>query len=66
MPETIASLYVVAVLFAFLVLILWILMPFAVFGIKGKLDELITVEKRQLEHLMRISDSLALKEEGQQ
>lgn len=62
MSETLASLYVFFVLLGILIAILWVLMPFAVFGIKGKLDELITLEKRQLEHLRQISDLEAKRE----
>jgi fumarate reductase subunit D len=40
-----AGAYLIAVLFAFVVLVLWILLPFAVFGTKDKLNQLISETK---------------------
>ena len=53
-PETMASVVVFAWLLAALVVLLWILLPFAVFGIKRRLDTLIELERTQLENLRRI------------
>lgn len=39
------TLVIIGVLFAVLVAILWVLLPFAVFGIKGRLDTLIELQR---------------------
>lgn len=40
--------------FVVILAVLWLLLPFAVFGIKSKLDELVNLEKLQLENLRRM------------
>lgn len=42
------DLYPILFLLAAIVAILWVLLPFAVFGIKGKLDRLIRVQEQLL------------------
>lgn len=42
------DLYPILFLLAIIVAILWVLLPFAVFGIKGKLDRLIRVQEQLL------------------
>jgi hypothetical protein len=49
--DVVASLTVFAALVGVLIAILWLLLPFAVFGIKGKIDELLDIERKQLENL---------------
>ena len=39
--ETLAGLYVVLSIFLVVMAVIWFFLPFAVFGIKGKLDELL-------------------------
>lgn len=51
MSETIALLYMAAIFVAIVIAILWVLLPFAVFGIKDRLDTLLEVERKQLEEL---------------
>lgn len=38
-------------LFALVIIVLWILLPLAVFGIKKRIDELLVVQRQQLENL---------------
>lgn len=45
-------------LFLFLLAILWILMPFAIFGTKDRLDILIAEAKKQNELLSELRDIL--------
>lgn len=63
MPETLASLYVFFFLLGIVIAILWVMMPFAVFGIKKRIDTLIGIERRQLEHLRELSE-IEMKREG--
>ena len=61
--QTMGVLYVALIVFAFILAILWTLLPFAVFGIKAKLDEAITelkalhetMRNRNLDELVRAS-----------
>lgn len=52
MAETFGIFYVVIVLVVLFAAILWILLPFAVFGIKPKLDAMLT-EARQMNALLK-------------
>lgn len=47
-PDTIIT---VAIIFLVVLCILWFLLPFAVFGIKDKLDILIQQNKKLIEHI---------------
>lgn len=54
--EGLVGLSVVFVLFGVLMAILWIILPFAVFGIKPKLDALLTDLRQTNVHLKSMSD----------
>ena len=54
MNDTINVLYGLAGIFLLLLVILWISLPFAVFGTKEKLDELIKETKSTNEHLEKL------------
>ena len=45
-------------LFALLVMILWVLLPFAVFGIKKRLDEIIVLSRNTNKQLSKLNDQL--------
>lgn len=47
--EALGSVYLVVALFLFAVAVLWFFMPFAVFGTKDKLDQLIAETKANTE-----------------
>ncbi|MBN50058.1 MAG: hypothetical protein CMN85_10990 [Spongiibacteraceae bacterium] len=54
MTNAIEGMNIIAVLFIFALVILWALLPFAVFGIKGRLDQMLEQSNRlsrQLEQL---------------
>ncbi|MEA3641864.1 MAG: hypothetical protein VBE63_18285 [Lamprobacter sp.] len=57
-PEILALLYIAAVIGALIIAILWFLMPLAVFGIKRRLDELLRLERLQLENLRLLRQHL--------
>ena len=55
MEQTLGGMYILVVLFLIVLAILWFILPFAIFGTKGKLDELIRETRRtnsQLEKLL--------------
>lgn len=49
---------VVVTIFLFILAILWFLLPFAIFGIKDKLSELIYESQRTNEQLAALKDQL--------
>jgi hypothetical protein len=49
-----AELMVLAYLFAIVLLVLWCVLPFAVFGIKGRLDKLLEEQRRTNELLAQL------------
>lgn len=53
--EALGGLYAVVVLFLVVLAILWVIMPFAIFGTKGKLDELIREAKKTNQLLQGLS-----------
>lgn len=62
MAETLGGLYLVVVLFLFFLAVLWFFLPFAVFGTKDKLSELIAETKKTNEQLSDLmSEIKALK-----
>ena len=46
MGETLGGLYFVVVVFIFVLAVLWFFLPFAIFGTKDKLSELIAETKK--------------------
>lgn len=46
MDTALIGIYVLVVIFGVITVILWFILPFAVFGIKDKMDELIAEQKR--------------------
>jgi hypothetical protein len=55
---------IVIILFLFVLLILWFLLPFAVFGIKGRLDQLIDQNKQILYLLKSNNTGVTSKEDN--
>ena len=56
MEQTLGGMYILVVLFLVVLAILWFILPFAIFGTKSKLDELIREMRRtntQLEKLRK-------------
>lgn len=53
-PDLTASLFLLILLFFIALSILWIILPFAVFGIKKKLDEIIKDRQKTVIHLGRL------------
>lgn len=53
----------VVVVFLIILGILWLLLPFAVFGTKRKIDQMLRVQNKMLESLKRL-ETLALKMSG--
>lgn len=49
-----ASLVFAAVIFGLIVSVLWVVLPFAVFGIKKRLDRIIDLQEEQIEVLRSI------------
>jgi hypothetical protein len=45
----------IVIVFGFVLLILWTLLPFAIFGIKGKLDQIISGNKEIRDQLARLN-----------
>ena len=60
MNETINILYVLGGLFLLLLVILWISLPFAVFGTKEKLDELIRETKSTNDQLEKLRSLIVM------
>lgn len=56
--NTIGWLYFVAIIFLFVLVVLWFLMPFAVFGTKPKLDVLIAEQRETNAKLAAIAELL--------
>lgn len=54
-----STLGLVILVFALVLLILWTLLPFAIFGIKGKLDELISINRKIHQQLSTLSSDLS-------
>ena len=48
-----------AVIFLVVLGILWFVLPFAVFGLKGRLDALIALQRQQNEHVVSLRAELA-------
>lgn len=48
-----------AVLFLVVLAVLWFVLPFAVFGIKGRLDSLITLQRQHNDHVASLRVDLA-------
>lgn len=57
--EALGGFYLIVVLFLFVLAILWFLLPFAIFGTKDKLSELITENKKTNEQLAALRSELA-------
>ncbi len=57
--EALGGLYLIVVLFLFVLAILWFLLPFAIFGTKDKLSELIAETKKTNEQLSAVRSELA-------
>jgi hypothetical protein len=49
----------IGILVTIVLIVLWTLLPFAVFGIKGKLDELISLQRETAEQLNRLNGSIS-------
>lgn len=52
-PEITVFLIIEAVVFGFVLAVLWTLLPFAVFGIKKRLDRLVALQIKQLEEMRK-------------
>lgn len=57
--EALGGLYLIVALFLFVLAILWFLLPFAIFGTKDKLSELIAETKKTNEQLSALRSELA-------
>ena len=55
---------VILVLFLFVLAVLWFLLPFAVFGTKDKLTEIIAEQKKTNETLAALASELAVSRSG--
>jgi len=64
MENTAAGFIAILIAFAVVVLILWILLPFAVFGSKDLLKELIAVNKTQAKQLDALLNLMANKKDN--
>ena len=49
------SLDLIIIIFAILIILLWILLPFAVFGTKDRLDKLIRLQEKTLEAIKHLN-----------
>ena len=58
MAEILGSFTIIIVLFLVVLAILWFILPFAIFGTKDKLDELIRETKKTNDHLVRLRSDL--------
>jgi CBS domain containing-hemolysin-like protein len=56
--EALGGLYLIIVMFLLFLAILWVLMPFAIFGTKDKLDILIEQSKETNELLKKVIQNL--------
>ena len=56
--EALGGFYLIVVLFLFALAILWFLLPFAIFGTKDKLNELIAENKKTNEQLTALRSEL--------
>jgi len=59
MGETLGGLYIVVVLFLSILAILWFFLPFAIFGTKDKLNELIEETKKTNNELQKLRAEIA-------
>ena len=59
MSEFMAGSGIIVVLFLFVLAVLWFFLPFAIFGTKDKLAEIIAESKRTNAELARIATELA-------
>jgi hypothetical protein len=57
--EALGGLYLIVALFLFVLAILWFLLPFAIFGTKDKLSELIAETKKTNEQLSALRSELS-------
>lgn len=57
--EALGGFYLIVVIFLFVLAILWFLLPFAIFGTKDKLSELIAENKKTNEQLAALRSELA-------
>lgn len=57
--EEFGVIYFVVGLFLFILVILWILLPLAIFGIKDKLEQLVAEMQRTNYALVRLVESMA-------
>ena len=54
MGETLGGIYIFVALFLLVLAVLWFFLPFAIFGIKDKLNELIQETKRTNKELVKL------------
>ena len=59
MSETLGGLYLFVVLFLLVLAVLWFFLPFAIFGTKDKLNELIREAKKTNEELEKLRAELS-------
>ncbi len=59
MEQTLGGLTIFVVLFLIVLAVLWFLLPFAIFGTKDKLNELINETKRTNEELKKIREEIS-------
>jgi len=64
MDNPVAGFMAILIIFGIVVLILWILLPFAVFGSKDLLKELINVNKTQAKQLDALLNLMANKKDN--
>ncbi len=57
--EALGGFYLIVAIFLFVLAILWFLLPFAIFGTKDKLSELIAENKKTNEQLAALRSELA-------
>lgn len=58
MSDVLGSFSIIIVLFLVVLAILWFILPFAIFGTKDKLAELIRESKKTNDHLVRLRSDL--------
>lgn len=56
MPEIVGAAYVVLVLLALVLLVLWIALPFAVFGLKSLVRQCVEEQRKTNAHLAALRD----------
>ena len=59
MDETLGGAVIFFYLFLFVLMILWFLLPFAIFGTKDRLNQIISESKRTNEQLARLREQLS-------